>query len=93
LPTIRALPEVAAAVGGRTAIIVDGGIRKGIDIIKALALGANAVQVGRPVLWGLAVGGEAGAARVLSLLRDELDNALALCGCPSIAHVSRDLIA
>jgi 4-hydroxymandelate oxidase len=72
---------------------VDGGIRRGIDVIKALALGANAVQVGRPIIWGLAVGGEAGAARVLKLLRDELDNAMALCGCPTIGHITRDLIA
>jgi 4-hydroxymandelate oxidase len=93
LPTIRALPEVVSAIDGRGTVIVDGGIRKGIDIVKALALGANAVQVGRPILWGLAVGGESGAAQVLSILREELDNALALCGCPSIAHVTRDLIA
>ena len=69
------------------------GIRKGIDIVKALALGANAVQVGRPILWGLAVGGEEGVGHVLSLLPNELDNALALCGCPSIAHVTRGLVA
>ena len=62
-------------------------------MVKALAAGANAVQVGRPVLWGLAVGGEAGATRVLKLLREELDNAMALCGCPTIGHISRDLVA
>jgi 4-hydroxymandelate oxidase len=72
---------------------MDGGVRRGIDVIKALALGANAVQVGRPVIWGLAVGGEAGATRVLNLIRDELDNAMALCGCPTVAHITRDLIA
>src|SRR5439155_19135342 len=93
LPTIRALPDVVGAVAGRAAVLIDGGIRKGVDIIKALALGANAVQIGRPILWGLAVGGEAGVAHVLSLLREELDNAMALCGCASIAHVTRDLIA
>jgi 4-hydroxymandelate oxidase len=93
LPTIRALPEVVTAVGGRGVVILDGGVRRGTDIIKALALGANAVQVGRPVLWGLAVGGEAGVAHVLSLLREELDNSLALCGCPTIGHVTRDLVA
>jgi 4-hydroxymandelate oxidase len=93
VPTIRALPEVVDAVAGRGVVSVDGGIRRGIDIIKALALGANAVQVGRPVIWGLAVGGEGGARHVLTLLRDELDNAMALCGCPTIEHVTRDLIA
>lgn len=93
IPTARALPEVVDAVAGRGAVIVDGGIRRGTDIIKALALGANAVQVGRPVLWGLAVGGEAGVTRVLNLLRDELDNAMALCGCPTIGNIGRDLIA
>lgn len=93
LPTIRALPEVVSAVAGRIPVLIDGGIRKGIDIVKALALGADAVQIGRPILWGLAVGGEAGVTRVLTLIREELDNALALCGCPSIAHVTRDLIA
>jgi 4-hydroxymandelate oxidase len=91
--TIRALPEVVEAVGGRGVVVIDGGVRRGIDIVKALALGANAVQVGRPVLWGLAVGGEAGATRVLNLLREELDNAMALCGCPTIGHLARDLVA
>src|SRR4051794_8592952 len=71
VPTIRALPEVVEAVGGRGVVVIDGGVRRGIDVVKALALGANAVQVGRPVLWGLAVGGEAGATRVLNLLREE----------------------
>jgi len=61
-------------------------------VVKALALGAKAVMVGRPVLWGLAAGGEAGVARVLELLRDELDTAMALCGCPSISAVTRDLV-
>jgi 4-hydroxymandelate oxidase len=93
VPTIRALPEVVDAVGGRGVVLIDGGIRRGIDIVKALALGANAVQVGRPIIWGLAVGGEAGAMRVLNLLREELDNSLALCGCPTVGHVTRDLVA
>jgi len=64
---------------------VDGGVRHGTDVVKALALGAKAVLVGRPVLWGLAAGGEAGAARVLSLLRNELDLAMALAGAPTVA--------
>jgi 4-hydroxymandelate oxidase len=93
VPTIHALPEVVDAVAGRGIVIIDGGVRRGIDIIKAIALGANAVQVGRPAIWGLATGGEAGVARVLTLLRDELDNAMALCGCPTIGHITRDLVA
>jgi 4-hydroxymandelate oxidase len=93
VPTIRALPEVVDAVAGRGVVLLDGGIRRGIDVVKALALGANAVQIGRPVLWGLAVGGEVGVTRVLNLLREELDNAMALCGCPTIGHICRDLIA
>jgi isopentenyl diphosphate isomerase/L-lactate dehydrogenase-like FMN-dependent dehydrogenase len=73
-------------------LICDGGIRRGTDILKALALGASAVQVGRPVLWGLAVDGEAGGARVLELLRGELELAMALCGCRTIAAITSDLI-
>lgn len=89
----RALPEIADAIGGRGAVLVDGGIRRGTDIIKALALGANAVLLGRPVLWGLAVGGEEGAKRVLDVLRDEFDLAMALTGVRSAAELSRDFIA
>ncbi len=92
-PTIDALPEVMEAVGDDAEVLIDGGIRRGTDVIKALALGARAVQVGRPVLWGLAVGGEAGVKNVLELLRNELDLAMALCGCRSLAEIRRDLIA
>ena len=81
--TAELLPEIVDAVGGRLEVYVDGGIRRGSDVVKALALGARAVLVGRPVLWGLAYGGEAGAHRVLELLRDEIELALALCGCTS----------
>jgi isopentenyl diphosphate isomerase/L-lactate dehydrogenase-like FMN-dependent dehydrogenase len=88
--TADALAEVVDAVGGRCEVIVDGGIRRGTDVIVALALGATAVQVGRPALWGLAVDGEAGARRVLEILREELDLALALLGCRSPAEVTRD---
>ena len=93
-PTAALLPEIVEAVAGRIEVYVDGGIRRGADVVAALALGARAVLVGRPVLWGLAHGGEAGATRVLELLRDEIELALALCGCPSPdavtpAHVSR----
>jgi isopentenyl diphosphate isomerase/L-lactate dehydrogenase-like FMN-dependent dehydrogenase len=89
LATADALPEVVDAVEGRGAVLVDGGIRRGVDIAIALALGADAVLVGRPALWGLAVGGEAGARRVLELLRDELELTLALCGCASPAALGR----
>ena len=68
---------------------MDGGVRRGTDVLVALALGARAVLVGRPLLWGLAVGGEGGARRVLEILRDELELALALCGCPAPEAVSR----
>ncbi|HET7485476.1 MAG TPA: alpha-hydroxy acid oxidase [Solirubrobacterales bacterium] len=81
--TADALPEVADAVQGRGAVLVDGGLRRGTDVAIALALGADAVLVGRPALWGLAVGGEVGARGVLELLRSELELALALCGCAS----------
>jgi 4-hydroxymandelate oxidase len=93
--TIDVLPEIAdalAAQGHRIEVLMDGGIRRGTDILKALALGARAVLVGRPVLWGLAAGGEAGAANVLRLLRDELDLAMALAGAPTVADVNRDLV-
>ena len=91
--TARVLAEVVAAVNGRAEVYVDGGIRRGTDVLKALALGARAVLVGRPAIWGLAVNGTAGARHVLELLRDELDLAMALAGCPTVADVGRDLIA
>lgn len=90
--TIEALPEVVDAVGGRVPVLLDGGVRWGTDVLKALALGANAVMVGRPLLWGLAAGGEDGAARVLSLLREELSTAMALAGCSSVGDIPRDLV-
>jgi isopentenyl diphosphate isomerase/L-lactate dehydrogenase-like FMN-dependent dehydrogenase len=89
-PTAELLPEVVEAVAGRIEVYVDGGIRRGSDAVKALALGARAVLVGRPALWGLACGGEAGARRVLELLRDEVELALALCGCTSPEAVERE---
>ena len=88
-----ALAEVAAAVGDRGEVYVDGGIRRGTDVVKALALGARAVLVGRPVLWGLAVGGAAGVERVLSGLAGELRLAMALCGAPDLARLTPDLVA
>lgn len=90
--SIDALPGVVAAVAGRCPVLLDGGIRWGTDVLKALALGATAVLVGRPVLWGLAVGGEEGALRVLSILKGELSHAMGLAGCPSIASIDRDLV-
>ena len=90
--SLDALPAVVAAAGDRLEVLMDGGIRRGTDVLIALALGARAVLLGRPVLWGLAVDGEAGAARVLALLRDEVDLALALAGCTSPAEVGRDLV-
>ncbi len=92
IASLDALPAVAAAAGDRLEVLLDGGVRRGTDVLTALALGARAVLLGRPVLWGLAVGGEAGAARVLSLLRDELDLAFALTGCTSPADVTADLL-
>ena len=89
LATAEALPEVVDAVGGQAAVLVDGGIRRGIDVATALALGADAVLVGRPALWGLAVAGAEGAGQVLELLRRELELTLALCGCTSPAELSR----
>ncbi len=87
LATAEVLPEAVAAVAGRAPVLVDGGIRRGIDVAIALALGADAVLVGRPALWGLAAGGAAGAGRVLAILRSELELALVLCGCSSPAEL------
>ena len=91
--TCEALPYVAAAVDGRCEVLVDGGIRRGSDVLKALALGARAVLVGRPVLWGLAVAGEEGALRVLELLRQELEEAMLLAGCTRLADIDGSLLA
>jgi 4-hydroxymandelate oxidase len=93
IATIRALPEVSEAVAGRVEVMLDGGVRRGTDVVKALALGARAVLVGRPLLWGLALGGEDGVREVLALLRDELDLAMALCGCGSVHDITHDLVA
>ena len=87
--SLDALPEVVDAVGGRAVVLMDGGIRRGTDVVKALALGAHAVLAGRAALWGLAVGGAEGVEHVLGLLREEVALALALCGCPSQEEVTR----
>ncbi len=90
--TIEALPAVAEAVDRRVPVLLDGGIRRGTDIVKALALGAQAVLIGRPVLWGLACDGQAGVERVFSLFAAELDLAQALCGTPTLADIDRSLV-
>lgn len=90
--TIDVLARIVAAVDGRAEVYLDGGVRRGSDVIVALALGARAVLVGRPILWGLATGGRAGVAHALGLLRRELDLAMALCGCPNVAAITRDLV-
>lgn len=89
---VELLPAVSAEVGDRLTVMVDGGFRRGTDVLKAVALGADAVMVGRAVLYGLAAGGEAGAAHALALLRAEMDRAMLLLGCPGIAELGRHLI-
>jgi isopentenyl diphosphate isomerase/L-lactate dehydrogenase-like FMN-dependent dehydrogenase len=89
LASVDALPEVVDAVEGRACVLLDGGVRRGTDVAVALALGAEAVLVGRPALWGLAAAGRKGALRVLELLREELELTLALCGCASPAELGR----
>jgi 4-hydroxymandelate oxidase len=92
IPGIEALPEIVEAVAGRCEVYFDGGIRRGTDILKALALGARAVLIGRPILWGLAVNGGDGAYAVLELLRKELETAMALSGRPTLASIDRSLL-
>lgn len=87
-----ALPAVLEAVGGRVPVLVDGGIRRGADVVKALALGAAATLVARPQLWGLAVAGEAGVAHMLDIIRREIDRVMGLCGVSSIAAIGPDLL-
>jgi 4-hydroxymandelate oxidase len=91
--TLDALPEVVEAVAGRTPVLMDGGVRRGTDVVKAIALGAAAVLVGRPAVWGLAAEGEAGVAGVLEILRAEFENAMALSGCRTVAEIGRELVA
>lgn len=85
--TCEVLPHVVDAVGDRCEVYVDGGVRRGSDVLKAIALGARAVLVGRPILWGLTVAGEQGALNVLEIVRRELDEAMLLCGCSTIAEI------
>ena len=91
--TAWALPRIADTVAGRVPLLVDGGIRRGTDIVKALALGAQAVMVGRPCACALAAEGALGVARAIRLLRDEFEIAMALCGCMSLPDIRRELLA
>lgn len=90
--TLDVLPEVVEAVAGRVEVLLDGGVRRGTDVLKAIALGAKAVLLGRPIIWGLAIGGGAGATAVLTTLRDEITRDMMLLGRPRIADVDRTLL-
>jgi L-lactate dehydrogenase (cytochrome) len=92
-PTLRALPEVVTAVGSRVEVLLDGGIRRGSDVVKALALGARAVLIGRAYAYGLGAAGEEGVRRALAILRDDLVRTLTLLGCPSIAALDGSYVA
>jgi L-lactate dehydrogenase (cytochrome)/(S)-mandelate dehydrogenase len=90
LGALDALPEVVSAVGNRAQVLLDGGIRRGTDVIKALALGASAVLIGRPAMYGLAVHGEQGVSAILDILRTEIGRNLTLMGCPDVRDLTRD---
>jgi 4-hydroxymandelate oxidase len=92
VPSLDALPAVVEAVGDRVPVLIDGGIRRGTDVVKALALGARAVGIGRPVLYGLALDGAAGVRGVLQVLRQELTLALALCGQRRPRELDREIL-
>ena len=89
---IDVLPDIVAAVGGLTEIIVDGGIRRGSDVVKALALGATSCMIGRAYLYGLAAGGEKGVKHALNLLQDEIKRTLILLGCPDVKNLNRSYL-
>jgi len=90
--TIDILPEVVKAVDGRAEVFIDGGIRRGTDVVKALALGARACLVGRPYLFGLAAGGEAGVARILEIFRNEIEHTMAMMGCATVSDIDASLV-
>jgi isopentenyl diphosphate isomerase/L-lactate dehydrogenase-like FMN-dependent dehydrogenase len=92
-PAIEALADIVAAVPGGTEIWVDGGVRRGLDVAIALGLGARGVLVGRPILWALAAGGQAGVERALAILREEFEITLTLLGAPTPAAILRDHVA
>jgi len=87
--TIRSLPEVVQEVNGRIPVFLDGGVRRGTDVFKALALGAKAVGIGRPFLWGLGAFGQAGVERVIEILQQELKLVMGNCGTPNVAAINR----
>jgi L-lactate dehydrogenase (cytochrome) len=91
-PSMRVLPEVVAAIDGQIEILVDGGIRRGSDIVKALCLGARAVLIGRAYAYGLGAAGEAGVARAIEILRADMVRTLKLLGCPSVAALDRSYV-
>ena len=90
---LDALPRIAEAIGGRIPVLLDGGVRRGADVVKAIALGATACLIARPQLWGLAIGGEAGVAHVLEIFRREIDRTMGLCGVTKIGDISSALIS
>jgi len=90
--TLRALPEVVAAVAGQAEVLLDGGIRRGGDIVKAICLGARAVLIGRAYVYGLAAAGHAGVTRALDILRADVERTLNLLGCPSIAALDASYV-
>jgi L-lactate dehydrogenase (cytochrome) len=90
--SLRVLPEVVAAVKGRADVMMDSGIRRGGDVIKALCLGARAVLCGRAYAYGLAAAGESGVARALEILRNDMTRTLALLGCPSVSALNRSYV-
>jgi isopentenyl diphosphate isomerase/L-lactate dehydrogenase-like FMN-dependent dehydrogenase len=92
LPTIEALPSVVEAVQGKIPVLMDGGIRRGSDVLKALGLGAKAILIGRPYVWGLAAFGQVGVQRVVELLRAELVLSMGLAGKPTLASIDRSLV-
>lgn len=93
IASLDALPRIVEAVGGRIPVLLDGGVRRGADVVKALALGAAACLIARPQLWGLAMGGEAGVAHVLEIFRREIDRTMGLCGVTRVAEINSSLLS
>ena len=90
--TIDMLPEVVAATSGRAEVLLDSGVRRGTDVLKALALGARAVLIGRPYAWALAADGEAGVRKVIELFREEIVNAMVATGCANVDQIESSLV-